>query len=409
MSEVIAQNAPANCENCGTPLQGHYCHECGQSVHNPTRHFGHAVEEVFESFWHLDGRVFRSLRDLMVPGRVACNYLAGQRARYIAPLRLFVILSLLTFFIAKLVVHVDRAPIKFGGEGAAALDRAKTVAEVREIESRLLAKLSVDEKKAARTPGVNPALVATRVAIEGAAADRIAELEEIAKDRAGTNPSAATAEADKAAAAPASKAAEPAATPAGASAQTKEDEELHWRFNGRDWDEKTNPVDVSFLPAFADRWFNHKIGRAKENVARMNGDPNRYVEAFLGAVPTALFLLMPVFALLLKVFYLGSGRRYLEHVVVALYSHAWLLLVLLALFVLNALKDAFSANWVPVLTSLLSALLWMWTPIYLWLMQHRVYRDHPLVTTLRYLAIGSIYMVLVLFVVVFAMVSGLVS
>jgi hypothetical protein len=141
----------------------------------------------------------------------------------------------------------------------------------------------------------------------------------------------------------------------------------------------------------------------------MDGDPNRFIEAFLGAVPTALFLLMPVFALLLKVFYLGSGRRYLEHVVVALYSHAWLLVFLLALFLLNAVKDAFSANWVAVLTSLLSGLLWMWVPIYLWVMQHRVYRDHWLVTTLRYVVIGSIYMVLVLFVVAFAMVSGLSS
>jgi len=413
MSEGIAHNAPANCENCSTPLRGHYCYECGQSVHSPTRHFGHAAEEVFESFWHLDGRVFRTLRDLLVPGRIARNYLAGQRVRYIAPLRLFVILSLLTFFIGKLVVHVDQAPIQFGGEGAAAIDRAKTIAEVRQVESRLLAELSVDEKKAARTPGVNPAQVATRVAIQGAAADRIAELEEIAKDRAEANPSAKPADTGKAEA-PAGKGASTGALPTSpavvaAKAQKEEDEDLHWRFNGREWDEKTNPVDIAFLPGFADRWLNRKIGRAKENLARMDVDANKFVEAFLGAVPTALFLLMPVFALLLKVFYLGSGRRYLEHIVVALYSHAWLLLTLLGLFILNALKDAFSANWVAVLTSLLSALLWMWTPIYLWVMQHRVYGDHPVITTLRYLAIGSIYMVLVLFVVVFAMLSGLVS
>jgi hypothetical protein len=420
VGENDAQHAPAQCENCGAPLHGHYCHDCGQSIHNPTRHFGHALEEVFESFWHLDGRVFRTLRDLLVPGRIACNYLAGQRVRYIAPVRLFVILSLLTFFIGKLVVHVDQAPIHFGGEGGAAIEEAKTVAEVRQIESRLLAKLAIDEKKAARTPGVNPALVATRVAIQGAAADRIAELEEIARDRAEAKSSARTAANGKADAdqvdTPDRKNSGAAAVPATADAKTqgtkasdKDDDVIHWRFNGREWDEKTNPVDVPFMPGFVDRWFNRKIGRAKENVAHINGDPNEFIEAFLGAVPTALFLLMPVFALLLKVFYLGSGRRYLEHIVVALYSHAWLLLLLMSLFILNAVKDAFSANWVAVLTSLLSALLWMWAPIYLWVMQHRVYRDHWLVTTLRYLVIGSIYMVLVLFVVAFAMLSGLVS
>ena len=68
---------PARCENCAAELHGPYCHACGQSVHNPIRHFGHAVEEFFEAFWHLDGRVFRTLRDLWSPGRVAINYLAG--------------------------------------------------------------------------------------------------------------------------------------------------------------------------------------------------------------------------------------------------------------------------------------------------------------------------------------------
>src|SRR5690554_5786240 len=99
--------APKTCENCDTPLQGHYCDDCGQSMHNPIRHFGHAIEEFFEAFWHLDGRVFRTLRELQVPGRVAVNYLAGHRARYIAPHRLFVVLSVLTFFVVSVSVHVE--------------------------------------------------------------------------------------------------------------------------------------------------------------------------------------------------------------------------------------------------------------------------------------------------------------
>lgn len=98
---------PTHCENCGAALQGHYCHDCGQSVVNPIRHAAHAMEEVFEAFWHLDGRIFRTLRDLVSPGRVAINYLSGQRAKYVAPLRLFVVLSVLTFFVAQLVIHVE--------------------------------------------------------------------------------------------------------------------------------------------------------------------------------------------------------------------------------------------------------------------------------------------------------------
>jgi hypothetical protein len=98
---------PAACENCATSLQGDFCHQCGQSAHSPVRSFGHAVEEVFESLWHLDGRIFSTLRQLLLPGRLAADYLAGHRTRYIPPIRLFVILSVLTFFIARLAVHVD--------------------------------------------------------------------------------------------------------------------------------------------------------------------------------------------------------------------------------------------------------------------------------------------------------------
>ena len=138
---------PSTCENCGTWLQGGYCHLCGQSAHNPTRHFGHAVEEIFESFWHLDGRVFRTLRDLFVPGRIANRYLAGHRVRYVAPMRLFVILTLLTFFVAKFVVQDAMLGFDPGGmvqttDTTRDLEQAQTVADVVSIRDAALADIA---------------------------------------------------------------------------------------------------------------------------------------------------------------------------------------------------------------------------------------------------------------------------
>ena len=391
MGSSDAQHAPANCENCGTLLQGGFCHACGQSIHSPTRHFGHAVEEFFEAFWHLDGRVFRTLRDLMVPGRVAANYLAGQRVRYIAPLRLFVILSLLTFFVGKLVVHIDVGPVQFTSEDAQEIAEAKTVEKVRSLEKDWLDQLSVLEKKAAKKPGVNPGLVALRARIQGVAASRIKELERQPAGQATVAP------------------AEPLATSGEKKSASSGDDDDQWKFNDRPWDEQANPVDVAFLPGFADRWLNHKIGRAKANMERWEDNVDDFVQAFFGAVPTALFLLMPVFALLLKVAYLGTGRRYLEHIVVALYSHAWLLLVLLAMFVLNAIGEGAAAMWVGIVTSLLISLLWLWAPIYLFLMQRRVYGERWAVAAVRYIMVGSVYLVMVVFVVIFAVLAGIAS
>lgn len=420
--------AHAACANCGTALAGEYCHHCGQYAHNPLTSFRHAVEDVFESFWHLDGRIFRTLRELFVPGRVARSYLAGHRVRYIPPLRLFVILSLLTFFVGRLVLHADVSPIRTDGveRGFA---QAQTVEEVRKREAELLAPIEAAEQ--ARTaPGVDASLIAARVRIQGEAATRIVELREQAEAR---KPAANAAPADagaatqsartaaQAGAADASRAG--AATPAGeadpaaAANDAERDGSRVWtagdgdtpfvcRFNGKAWHATDNPVRVAWLPGFAETWFNKRVGRACENLREADRNGERLFQQFLGAVPTALFLLMPVFALLLKLCFLGSGRSYLEHLVVALYSHCFLLLMLLTLFLLAGAGNAGAAGWA---TGIGYAAVWVFMPIYLWLMQRRVYGGGWWINALRYTVIGWTYVVLVSLATAYAALQGISS
>lgn len=388
MSRPEPHSLPAACENCATPLQGEYCHACGQSVHSPTRDFRHAVEDAFESFWHLDGRVFRTMLDLLVPGRVAINYLAGKRARYLPPLRLFVILSVLTFFVARLVVQVDQGPVDFS-VGGQAISQATTVAEVERIRDKLLKDTSAAEGE--RTlPGVDAVLVATRARIQGAAASRIAQLER--GTAAAADGGTAAADADTTG---------PDTTTAGASIARPPGPAA----TSERWD----TVDIAWLPGFANRWLNRKLARMQGNLEQMQGDVGRIVETFLQTLPATLVLMMPVFALLLKLFYLGSGRRYLEHLVVALYSHAWLLLAVLAMLLLNGLDEVFPTTAVWVLTALTSGLLWLFIPVYLFVTQHRVYGEHWALTAVRYLVIGSVYSVLLAFATLFAVLAGIAS
>ena len=405
MSEDTSTAAVVACDNCGTALQGKYCHVCGQNRHSPVQSFLHAFEEIFESFWHLDGRVFHTLRDLFSPGRVACNYLSGQRARYMQPLRLFIILSLLTFFVGKLTVHLDNKDMVDVDNSVSRIESAQTIPEVERVRDETLAKMRLAEKEAAKVPGVKPALIAARVRVEGQAADRIAQLRKAqaagSTGAAATRPSPARAKSG-----PPGPGTGPSAKPSG---PLKVEADGDWTFNDRPWDEQTNPIDVGWLPDFADRWVNHKIGRAKENLANMDREPDRMMQAFLGSLPTALFLLMPLFALLLKVFYLGSGRLYLEHMVVALYSHAWLLLMLLAGFVLGAITGSTAAMWVSIAGTFVAIGLWIWVPIYLFLMQLRVYREHWLITLLKFLMIGSVYIFMVGFTTALAFLAGMVS
>jgi hypothetical protein len=119
------------------------------------------------------------------------------------------------------------------------------------------------------------------------------------------------------------------------------------------------------------------------------------VEAFMDALPQTLFVLLPVFALLLKIFYLFKRRLYMEHLIVALHSHAFLCLSILCLVGLGALRDATEGvafvhaglGWIEVALA-------TWMPLYLLLMQRRVYRQNWFVTLLKYCVLGTCYLVL---------------
>ena len=392
---------PGECENCDAVLQGEFCHRCGQSVHNPIRHAGHAVEEFFEAFWHLDGRVFRTLRDLLVPGRVACEYLAGHRQRYIAPMRLFVIFSVLTFFIGQLTLHVDSDPAQATAGGATTvlstnssfedIDNSRTVEEVRRNRDRLLAAVEEGRDQTRFVPGLNTALVATKAQIRAAAAKRMAEL-------SGQPPGAVDpvdpVEPDKASTASTTSAAEPEAA-------STQDGSADGQSNGfpGDWNPQTDPVELSWLPTFAHQWINRKLLHGKENVERMGGRTDLWLQAFLGSVPSALFLLVPVFALMLKLVYVFKRRLYLEHLVVALYSHVFLLMALTAMFLLSALGGWLEVRvpWLGSVAAFATALLWLWMLVYLLLMQKRVYGQGWPMTTLKYVGIGMVYIWLLAF------------
>jgi hypothetical protein len=80
------------CPNCGHPLKGPFCFDCGQRQRNIRRLFLSLVSEAFEDLFSLNSRTSRTLGNLMVrPGFLTNEYSAGRRARYIPPLRLYLI------------------------------------------------------------------------------------------------------------------------------------------------------------------------------------------------------------------------------------------------------------------------------------------------------------------------------
>jgi hypothetical protein len=100
-------------------------------------------------------------------------------------------------------------------------------------------------------------------------------------------------------------------------------------------------------------------------------------EGFFHYAPYAVFCMMPFFALYMKVLYLGSGRRYGEHLLFALHTNAFAFLML-AVFALSPWGWA-------------RALLMLWTLAYLPLAMRRVYRRGRFATLWRWLLLMTAY------------------
>jgi hypothetical protein len=98
---------------------------------------------------------------------------------------------------------------------------------------------------------------------------------------------------------------------------------------------------------------------------------------FFAYVPYAMFCIMPIFAFYLKLLYLGSGRRYGEHMLFALHTNAFAFLLLGVIWVL------------PV--SWINSALFLWLVAYLPVAMLRVYGASRKSTLARWLVLMAAY------------------
>jgi hypothetical protein len=89
------------CLNCGSALLGSHCHRCGQAAH---------VHRTIAAWWHdlahgvlhLDGKIWRTLPLLAWrPGELTRRYIAGERAKFVSPLALFLFSVFLMFAVVS--------------------------------------------------------------------------------------------------------------------------------------------------------------------------------------------------------------------------------------------------------------------------------------------------------------------
>jgi hypothetical protein len=91
------------CQNCGIKLSGRFCAACGQKAVPLTVTVHDFFHEFTHEMLHVDGRIVQSIRRLLLsPGFLTREYIQGRRARWISPIRLYLIFSVLFFGLSAL-------------------------------------------------------------------------------------------------------------------------------------------------------------------------------------------------------------------------------------------------------------------------------------------------------------------
>src|SRR5213594_2713924 len=326
-----------HCENCGAPLTGHYCAQCGQAAVDYRRSFRHVIADVLESFLNWDSKFFATIALLIFkPWRLTNEFLAGKRVRYVNPLRLYLLASILFFF-----------AVNYGAKDLR-LQRGKLSPKDR-------AELEADLKKGDLPPAVREQLEAL-----------LLESPSPSSSSQTTSPSPATNV--------------PSPSPA---SETDKQKQEYGKIGER-------PFAV-FDEAKSTTAFEHWIeARAKDKMGEHGTKMGLFIATLFSNLPYMMLCCIPLFAFVLKILYIRRHIFYIDHLVYALHIHTFLytgvMLIVLATMGLNRIAPPTLAGWVI-------ALLWILFVVQIFLSIRRVYRQGWFMSTLKFFVGGFVYLI----------------
>ena len=181
--ETTQPHGHGACLNCGTMLVGAYCHGCGQSAH-VHRTLMSILHDLLHGVFHFEGKIWRTIPMLVLhPGQLTRRYIAGERARFVSPLALFLFTVFLMFatFSALGPGDLSKGFAEGWSKSSAQLDeaRAQTAQQIAEA-TRERAQLAAAgrpttnaDQRLAKLRDDADALAKVRYRIEGARGEKI--------------------------------------------------------------------------------------------------------------------------------------------------------------------------------------------------------------------------------------------
>ncbi|MES2410459.1 MAG: DUF3667 domain-containing protein, partial [Bacteroidota bacterium] len=88
------------CLNCNYVVENRFCPNCGQENTDTRKTFHHLFVHFFEDLTHYENAFWKTIKNLFLkPASLTKEYLSGKRLSYLAPVRLYIFISFVTFFL----------------------------------------------------------------------------------------------------------------------------------------------------------------------------------------------------------------------------------------------------------------------------------------------------------------------
>ncbi|WP_419869650.1 DUF3667 domain-containing protein [Chryseobacterium sp. CT-SW4] len=326
------------CLNCGHEVPERFCPHCGQENIETRQPFHYLFTHFIEDFTHYDGQFWRTINYLLFsPGKLTREYLSGKRQQYVAPVKLYIFVSFITFLLPALIPqHKDQE------------DTPKSTVENKKVQQETLTKTLDNLKK------------------EGVISSQNAQHTKKIIDSLQKNDSIENRENDDL---------------LDNTFSNKSSLILGAR-NLKEYDslynKTANPLYSYFRP-FAKKMFElREDGFSKKEII------NKFRDTFIHTLPKALFVYLPVFAFFLWLFHNKKRWWYFDHGIFTLHFFSFLLLGTLIFIMaerLTALLPDFSLLSFILFLAYTGMLIYM--SLYFFIAHHRVYETRKRVSILK--------------------------
>ena len=302
-----------NCLNCGATVAGRFCPDCGQenTINRPS--FPYLFKHFFEDLLHYDSGFWKTMKALFFrPGKMVLAYLAGKRKTYVPPVKLYIFISFVTFFIPFVLPDLQSDAT---GSKQGALDGI-TVAGVKNI--RTVAQLDSLQLVLPEGRKLSPA-----------AYDRLKETLPLAAAGVRQGESHST---------DASDYPEPMEEERGHLIGFADDGMNIGKYQHVKTGAQLDSIDQTLPEADRMNWASKAIIRKLLEIRQRDFEEGEnvaaeFTEAFVHNLPKALFVYLPFFAFFLWLFHSKKRWLYYDHGIFTLYYFSFLLL----LFTFNVL------------------------------------------------------------------------